>query len=146
MRKELFLIPIALGIVPTSSQAGTCEEATLAFAEKHRLSVEAPAASLKGNTITIPNTSETDGVIRPPNMGTDAVITPPKIGDSMPTTPKIGPGRTTATKPTPGQRAQAEALLMAARAAGRSGDENACYEKLKRAQRILMPPQPGRQG
>lgn len=146
MRKVLALIPIALGIIPTNSQAGTCEEAVLSFAERHRLSVEVPAASLKGNKIIIPNTSDTDGVIRPPNLGTDTVITPPKIGDNMPTTPKIAPDRMTTRKPTPGQRARAEALLLAARAASRSGDEKACYAKLKQAQQILTPPQSGQQG
>lgn len=146
MRKELLLIPLVLGFVPTNSQAGTCEEAVRSFAERHRLSVDAPAAALKGNKITIPNTSETDGVIRPPNMGTDTVIAPPKIGDSMPTTPEIAPGRSATRNPTPGQRARAEALLLSARAAGRSGDENACYTKLKQAHQILTPSQPGRQG
>ncbi len=146
MRKILLLTPIVLGLISTSSQAGTCEEAVLSFAERHRLSVDAPAASLKGNKITIPNTSDTDGVIRPPKLGTDTVITPPKIGDSMPTTPKIAPGHTTTRKPSPGQRARAESLLMAARAAGRSGDEKTCYAKLKQAQQLLMPPQSGRQG
>lgn len=146
MRKVIVLIPIVLGIFPTNSQAGLCEEAVVSFAERHRLSVDAPAASLKGNQITIPNTSETDGVIRPPRMGTDAVITPPKTDDNMSTTPRINPDRMTNQKTTPGHRIRAEAILLAARSASRAGNENACYAKLKQAQQILTPQQPERQG
>ena len=146
MRKEFILIAFLLSIIPNTSFAGTCEEAVLSFAEKHNLSVEAPAASLKGDQVTIPNTAKTDGLIRPPGVDSKAVITPPEIGANMPPAPRIDRNAPTGRKPTPGQRIRAEALLLAARATSRQGDEKACYAKLNRAQQILVPQQSERQG
>ena len=88
--------------------------------------------------------AETGGVIRPPDTGAAVVMTPPATSDKMPTAPRIEPstpaGPASASKPIEvdaARRAQAEAMLFAARNAAQEGKQDQCFERLEQAQRIV---------
>ncbi|HYH23581.1 MAG TPA: hypothetical protein VD995_33600 [Azospirillum sp.] len=96
--------------------------------------------------VTSRDLARSGGVITPPAVGDPAVIDPPlPRNETMPTAPAIRPDAgSTADAPPPtggamglaAVRAQMEALVTAARAAARSGDESQCMDSLNKARRL----------
>ena len=152
----------AAGLVAlaTTAVAATCEETVASYAREQGLSVAMPSrpAEQASGPATTPATAEsrgliatdklaaTGGVIAPPATGAAAVITPPPTGDRMATAPSVQPN--TQAGPAPARpvemdaakRAQAEAMLFAARNAAQEGKQEQCYERLQQAQRLISGP------
>lgn len=154
-----FLIGAAAStLLTTGAWAAGCAETVEQFAQARNLTIAMPARPDEqgAGPTTAPATMEsrgvtaTDrlgasgGVIQPPPTGNGTVMTPPPTADRMPTAPRVEPGTpsgpvTTAKPPEAGAaaRAQAEAMLFAAKSAAQEGREDQCFERLQQAKRLI---------
>jgi hypothetical protein len=150
MRKPVSLIAVALlaagcGAMP-AAQSATCTEAVVQLAQQYGLSTELPrleAPATEDSRGVPPDVlSQSGGVLAPPAQGAGRVQEPqPGTRDAMPTAPPAPPHSAQAPSRDAQQldavkRAQMQSLLQAARAAGRSGDEQRCWERLGAAKAI----------
>ena len=156
--KTLLLGATAAMALSGAAAAATCEETVAVFARDNGLNITMPerrgeqaagptttpaTAESRGLTAT-DKLAETGGVIKPPETGSAMVMTPPATSDRMQTAPGIQPntpaGSSPSAKPAEmdaAKRAQAEAMLFAARNAAQEGKQEQCFERLQQAQRLV---------
>lgn len=126
----------------TTAAGKTCGDMVSDFAERQELHGAAPTAPAATATVTPNDLAKSNGVLKPPPVGDRALVPPPPTADPMPTAPSVRPN-TPSSEPAnqanadAAVRAQADALLTAARAAAERGDESACLDRLGEARKLL---------
>lgn len=140
-----------------AAAAASCDALVERFAREEGLKAAAPAPPTERDAdISAPSAvtdadrttlterlAESQGVIKPPPTGDPAVVVPPPTPDPMPTAPRVQPRMPSGPAPAgsveldAATRAQAEALLLAAKAAADEGQEAQCLERLQAAQNLI---------
>jgi hypothetical protein len=100
----------------------------------------APAAANESRSLTeTQGRAQSSGIVTPPDTGAPVATVPPS-GSSLPPEAAPPPAKNGSTLAA-GDRARLEALLDAARAADRRGDNGQCLERLREAE--ALPGVPG---
>jgi len=134
----ILLFVIAVADRPTLA-AQACLDQVRALASTYALTIDPPGPV---------DTGRPGGVIEPPRTNDPAVIKPgsdqhsamPTLPDVTPGTPKPGAGA--ATPLTPSDRTALEAILIAARDHANRGREEACLERLAKANEFIRRTRP----
>lgn len=156
MTKMLLLSAAAAIAFSGAASAASCDDLVSAFAQTNGLNIAMPTRpGQAAGPASAPPTAEsrglaaTDklaasgGVIKPPDTGSAMTVSPPPMSDKMSTAPAIKPATPTgpvASRPVEvdaAKRAQAEAMLYAAKSASQEGKQEQCLQRLEQAQRLL---------
>lgn len=140
------VLAAATALWPGLAVAEDCAHQVERFAAELGLRADLPQARADQDSTTAPalpsqqprpsDLAESGGVLSPPDTGADmpTLEPPPGSGANMPTAPEIAPdtGGTSASEQS-ARDAQIQALLVAARHAAKSGNNQLCLYRLQRA-------------